>query len=169
MTDKNLPSVDYLRQRLRHDADTGKLFWLSLGAMPASLRASYNEAFTSRGGAGYFQGKINGRSFVAHRVIWALHYGAWPTRRIIHINGVYTDNRIENLRCADEKDMQRRSKNTSGVVGVSFDKTIGKWRADIQVRGTIHRLGTFLTLKEAAAARCDAEALYRPSAHKQAR
>ena len=169
MTDKNLPSVDYLRQRLRHDADTGKLFWLSLGAMPAVLRASYDEAFTSRGSAGYLQGKIDGRSFVAHRVIWALHYGAWPASRVIHINGVYTDNRIENLRYSDNRDVLKRGKNTSGVIGVSFDKTKGKWRADLQVRGTVHRLGDFTTLNEAAAARKAAEALHLSSAHKRSR
>lgn len=169
MTDKNLPSIAYLRQRLRHDADTGKLFWLSLGAMPAVLRASYDEAFTSRGSAGYLQGKIDGRSFVAHRVIWALHYGAWPISRIMHINGVYTDNRVANLRCADESDVLKRGKNTSGIIGVSFDKTKGKWRADLQVRGTVHRLGDFTTLNEAAAARRDAEALYLPNAYKGAR
>jgi hypothetical protein len=70
MTKPDLPSIDYLRQRLRYDPDTGKLFWLNLGAMPTHLRASYGEAFTSRGGSGYLQGKINGRTFVAHRVIW---------------------------------------------------------------------------------------------------
>jgi hypothetical protein len=169
MTKQDLPSIDYLRQRLRHDADTGKLFWLSLGAMPAVLRASYDEAFTSRGSAGYLRGKIDGRSFVAHRVIWALHYGEWPTSRIIHANGIYTDNRIENLRLPDERDVQRRGKNTSGVVGVSFDKIKRRWCAQLQARGTIHRLGAFLTLKEAAAARRDAEALHLPSAHKRRR
>jgi hypothetical protein len=161
MTKQDLPSTDYLRQRLRYDPNTGKLFWLTLGAMPTQMRATYVEAFTSRGGAGYLQGKIDGRSFIAHRVIWALHYGEWPVGRVIHANGITTDNRIENLRLADVRDVQRRGKNTSGVVGVSFDKIKGRWRAQIQARGSIHRLGSFPTLKEAANARKAAEIEHR--------
>jgi hypothetical protein len=161
MTKQDLPSIDYLRQRLRYDPDTGKLFWLSWGAMPTHLRASYDEAFTSRGGSGYLQGKINGRTFVAHRVIWALHYGEWPVGKIIHANRTFTDNRIENLRLPDERDVQRRGRNTSGAVGVSFDKIKGRWRAQIQARGIIHRLGSFPTFKEAVFARIEAEAAYK--------
>lgn len=159
MTDANLPTVDYLRQRLRYDPDTGKLAWLDCGAMPKQLRASYVDAFTARGGSGYLHGKLDGRSLLAHRVAWALHYGQWPAARIVHVNGVYTDNRIENLRLADERDVQHRGKNTSGIVGISFDKARGQWKAQFQARGVIHRVGAYRTLKEAASALAEAREL----------
>lgn len=47
--------------------------------------------------------------------------------------------------------------NTSGVKGVSFEKSSGKWRARIQISGTPRDLGRFDTLFEAAEARREAE------------
>ena len=36
--------------------------------------------------------------FFAHRVVWMMVHGEWPEHTIDHINGVKTDNRIQNLR-----------------------------------------------------------------------
>ena len=33
-----------------------------------------------------------------HRAIWAWHHGRFPTMQLDHVNGIETDNRIENLR-----------------------------------------------------------------------
>ena len=33
-----------------------------------------------------------------HRAVWAWHHGRFPEKQIDHVNGVETDNRIENLR-----------------------------------------------------------------------
>lgn len=45
------------------------------------------------------------------------------------------------------------SANSSGVVGVSFDKKSGKWYARLTFQGKRHYLGRYDTLVEAAAAR----------------
>lgn len=158
VTAQDLPSVDYLRQRLRHDPETGKMYHTSCGAMPGRFLPSYvgREAFTVRGGSGYLHGKIAGRSILAHRVIWALHHGEWPTARLIHINGDRTDNRIANLRLENTQDRARGSR-TAGSVGVTFDKASGKWRAQFQARGVIYRLGAFSALEDAVSARRAAE------------
>ena len=48
----------------------------------------------------YMSFRINDQrmSIRMHIVVWAWHHGCFPTMQIDHINGVETDNRIENLR-----------------------------------------------------------------------
>lgn len=49
------------------------------------------------------------------------------------------------------------SDNTSGYVGVSFDRFRGKWSANITFQGVKYRLGRFVEKKDAIQARKDAE------------
>lgn len=166
MTGKNLPSIDYLHKRLRYEPETGKLFWQDCEEMPKRWRTRWagKEAFTSDNGKGYRQGSIGGMYFEAHRVIWPIHYGEWPSDQIDHINGVRNDNRISNLRVVTAKENRRnasmRSDNTSGVCGVYWHKAGGKWHARIMVDGRSKHLGLFTTFDAAAAARAEASRRY---------
>ena len=47
---------------------------------------------------GYIQVRRGVQKFMAHRIIWGMHYGSWPESGIDHINGDRLDNRIENMR-----------------------------------------------------------------------
>jgi hypothetical protein len=82
-----------------------------------------------------------------------MHYGEWPSGEIDHINGVRTDNRVENLRVATRSENMQNTKkpvtNKSGKKGVSWDKTTGKWRAEIRANGKKYNLGRFKTIEEA--------------------
>ena len=51
-------------------------------------------------GQGYRRVGLFGKHFQAHRIVWMLVHGEWPTGDLDHINGVPGDNRIENLRIA---------------------------------------------------------------------
>jgi hypothetical protein len=159
MTTQNLPSVEYLRKRLRYEPETGKLYWLDCEDMPNCWRGRYAgvEAFTSDSGNGYQQGSIDGRTYQAHRVIWARVTGAWPAADIDHINGDKLDNRIENLRVVsraeNSRNASKRVNNTSGVCGVSWHKNRGKWQALVVVQGKYHHLGLFTSFDDAVAAR----------------
>jgi hypothetical protein len=166
MTDTLEVDIDYLRQRLRYEPETGKLYWLASENMPKSWQARWvgREAFTSVEGRGsYKRGSIDCVLFKAHRVAWALHYGEWPTEEVDHINGVRDDNRIVNLRVVssqgNRRNTKRRSDNTSGVCGV-YRKGKSKWRALIVVDGKQKYLGCFGTPEEAAKARKEAEVKY---------
>ena len=76
-----------------------------------------------------------------HRWIWEQLMGPIPAGwEIDHINGVRTDNRIDNLRCipkaANMKNRAVSSNNTSGVLGVTRwvttrrgNQTLEMWRA----------------------------------------
>lgn len=53
---------------------------------------------------GYLSLKVNRIQVRYSRAVWALNHGAWPHGFIDHINGIVTDNRIENLRDASIKE-----------------------------------------------------------------
>lgn len=81
-----------------------------------------------------------------------------------HINRNRLDNRRSNLRVVDyrmngfNKGMQ--SNNTSGYVGVSWDKGKGKWEASIKSNRKKIFLGYYDDIKDAAQAREKAELKY---------
>jgi hypothetical protein len=63
------------------------------------------------------------------------------------------DNRIENLREADQNQQQHNKgltkSNTSGVKGVSWNKRNEKWEAHLKFEGKKIHVGYFIDIKEA--------------------
>lgn len=47
---------------------------------------------------GYLKITIRGVHYLAHRLAWLYVHGVWPSKVIDHINGITSDNRIDNLR-----------------------------------------------------------------------
>lgn len=167
MTKRILPTPEELRQLLRYEPETGKLYWKPRPAEMFSserLSKSWNsryaekEAFTAPLN-GYKQGMVFYMALYAHRVAWAVYHGEWPEDQIDHINCQRSDNRIENLRKASNSENSRNtlisSNNTSGIKGVSMARS-GKWVAKIHHDGKSKHLGTFDTQGEAAIAYKDA-------------
>ena len=107
---------------------------------------------------GYWYIVVDGKRYVAHRIVWALVHGVDPTYQIDHINGVRDDNRIENLRLAPKGQLDNlqnsalQSNNTSGYRGVSWHKIVGKWQGRIVKNQKTTHLGYFDTPEEAYAA-----------------
>ena len=160
----NALAPERLNEVLRYDPESGKLFWRDRGREFFETQRAFStwnaryaglEAFTSVK-EGYRIGTVFGVKMRAHRVIWALVYGCWPTAFIDHINGQRDDNRLSNLRQAtrSENAMNRRLQvhSTSGFKGVCFDKSAGKWVAHIKRDGVRRTLGRFSSADEAAAA-----------------
>jgi len=106
--------------------------------------------------------KVNGNDYMAHRLAWLLHYGAWPEDQIDHINNVRDDNRIENLREAthaqNTRNKSSRKGSSSKYLGVSRHNASNKWQAAIKVDGETYYLGLF-TIEENAARAYDRAAL----------
>ena len=77
------------------------------------------EAFTSLNNGGYLEGKILGKYYKAHRVIWLWMTGEWPKEQVDHINHDRTDNRWCNLREASRLENYRNQSqyknNKSGL------------------------------------------------------
>lgn len=168
MAKKDLPSPEVLRQLLRYELDTGKLFWRERGLewfnSPAAM-ARWNgkhagrEALRCVHGHGYPKGVVLGVSLRAHRVAWAITFGTWPDV-IDHIDGDVANNAISNLRnvtqAENNRNASRRKDNKSGVVGVYRRPASGKWIATIGDPGTGY-LGIFDCFGRAVAARRAAE------------
>lgn len=87
-----------------------------------------------------------------HRLI----LGAKAGQTIDHINGIKTDNRLENLRFCQQsensRNSRRRSDNTSGFKGVTKTDRDRPWVASIHIGGKRKHLGLFATPEEAARA-----------------
>lgn len=171
----NLPSPDQLRQLLRYEPSTGKLYWLERdvslfdnrkGSAEKSCR-TWNTRFAGKEAFatdchGYGSASVFGRKLLAHRVAWAVHYGAWPSQHIDHINGDRVDNRISNLRNVSQgentRNAARRFDNTSGHNGVTWNRADRRWVAQIQHKRKMKYIGGFIELEDAVAARRAAEA-----------
>jgi len=163
-------SFDQVSRLLFADFQQGKLFWnerpremFSADRLFNSWNARYSgtEAFTNKTMAGYYQGSIFGKKYLAHRVIWLLNFGAWPDQQVDHINGRRDDNRIVNLRAVsnqeNHKNQRLSSRNTSGVSGVYWNRKLCKWQARIMVDGVDKHLGVFTEFEMAVSKRLIAE------------
>lgn len=171
----HLPNVGDLHNLLLYTPETGTLTWrhradcyFGGGTRPASKAAAVwngrnagRPALNYVGKRGYRFGKLLGSVVTAHRVIWAMQTGAWPTAEIDHINGVRTDNRWKNLR---EVTTQMNARNRgiirakSGVRGVHWREDMQRWTAYITINYKTAYLGSFADIDEAIAARKSAEA-----------
>lgn len=170
MDEKIVPTVEELRELLRYEPETGNLYWETRpermfegNSYPASrLSKTWNSkyaggrAFTASKQGGYFVGRVNGRKYLAHRVIWAIYHGRWPETGLDHINGNTQDNRVENLRLANQHqnmaNTKKRSDNTSQVKGVFWSKGRSKWCAQIAKNGVSKHLGYYDDINDAASA-----------------
>lgn len=100
-----------------------------------------------------------------HRVVMSLN-DSQNDIEVDHIHGNKTrnDNRKSNLRLANKNQNRMNvglfSNNTSGVTGVTFDKTKNKWVSRIGYYNKSIRLGAFDSKEDAINARKNAEEKY---------
>jgi hypothetical protein len=134
--------------------------WLWLGAKVVSAGGGLYGRY-SRSAEGYYADG-NQKHMLAHRYAYELHKGRIPA-------GMTVDHFLEpqglcttlccnpdHLRLATLSEQQRhqtqRVNNSSGVTGVCWDKSCGKWRARIRVAGKPIYLGLFDVKADAGAA-----------------
>lgn len=99
---------------------------------------------------GYLSTGLNGKTVQVHRIVWALHYGEWPTHLIDHANGVKTDNSISNLRIATYQQNSWNCRNRPNRVGLKGVTRRGdRFGTGIKYNGRHRYLGTFDTAEEA--------------------
>lgn len=155
-------SADLLRQIISYDPETGVFTWCERppemfnpgrwGSKVHSCQCwNSNFAGTVAGSiaptTGYRHIRINGYTYLAHRLAWLYVTGFWPVAYLDHINGERADNRFANIREAtwgqNQANKPRSKNNISGFKGVGWHKKTGKWRVRIMVRGTHIHLGYF--------------------------
>lgn len=109
---------------------------------------------------GYIRVALFRKPVMAHRFAWESINGPIPDgMQIDHINHIRDDNRIDNLRMVTHKEnsqnIKKPSSNTSGHIGVSFNKRKSMWQAYIggARTGTRKHLGYFENIGDAVNAR----------------
>lgn len=156
---KPLPTNSKLNELFEYDPNTGNLI--------RKKTVNYNAKKGSTAGFirksdGYWHIAIRGSYYLAHRLIWQMQFGEIPQGMYIdHINGITSDNRLENLRLVEHhinmKNQPVRRSNRSGVTGVSLIPSSKRWRALIQHNGKSVHLGCFINKQAAIKARQEAE------------
>ena len=156
-------TLSRIRDALHYNPETGALTWVK----PSGRRVRPGTEAGNDRPDGYREVRVCGQRFLVHRLIWLMHYGVMPVDQIDHINGNRSDNRICNLREADvsrnSMNSKRRSDNSSGIKGVSFDKSRSKWAAYININGRRKAIGRFDSKKLAGAT----VSAYRKELHKE--
>ncbi|MGQ3213820.1 MAG: HNH endonuclease [Shinella sp.] len=167
LTAKPLPDQEYLLSILSYDEAQGTILWKVRTSLQVGSVNGWNtlfagkEAFRRTDRYGYRQGKIDGKSYLAHRIIWKMVNGEDPDF-IDHINNVRSDNRISNLRSCTHAENSRNCFKSPGASsqyrGVCWDKRDKAWVARISDgEGGKRSLGYF-KYEELAALAYDAAA-----------
>ena len=96
---------------------------------------------------GYTSIRVDGKEYLEHKLLYFWEHGAWPDDQIDHIDGNPSNNDPSNLRQANNAENHQNLKmvksNTSGYIGVIWDKKKRKWRADIKLNYKGKFLGYF--------------------------
>jgi hypothetical protein len=146
----------YIQDTYQYNKETGEIFWKN--------KPKGKVTFKSKNKGGYLCGGVLGKQYYTHRVAWLLHYGSWPDGPVDHINGIKSDNRIENLRVVtpeeNQKNQKKHSRNTTGVVGVYWVGRVNRWQVQIGLNGKDKHLGLFKDFDKAMIARKEAEVKY---------
>ncbi len=110
---------------------------------------------------GYVYIGLNGNRYKRSRLAWLYEYGYFPENQIDHIDRVKNHDWILNLRevsvSCNQKNINIRRTNISGVNGVFWNKAYGKWKAQIRDNNKTTNLGTRDSLEEAICLRLAAE------------
>lgn len=150
-------TAERLRELIEYDPETGAFTWAARSRPGVRVgdpcgRISHH---------GYHEIGVEYSLRRANRLAWLYMTGEWPDGDVDHINRDKADNRWCNLRLATRSQNSSnvdpaRRRNTSGFIGVTFDKARDKWRAQIRIDGRKVNLGRFSDPVEAAKAHDDA-------------
>ncbi len=156
LTQKELQSI------LNYNKDTGLFTWKIAKGNKVKIG---NEAGCKTANHGYKVIRLNDKLYLSHRLIWLYMTGEFPKHHIDHINHDRQDNKWNNIREVTQqennKNMTKRSTNTSGTTGVWFHKQNNNWCAEIKAYGKKITLGSFKEINKAIEARKHAEQLYK--------
>lgn len=169
---KKLPDQSYLRECFDYDPDSGLCAWRErpMSHFRSSGRQSqewicrrWNSRMAGKPvgylsvSAGYWVGRIDGRRYWLHRLIWKWMTGEEP-REVDHISGVRAVNVWANLRNSTREQNARNKRKTRGQYpkGVYRDKRRGTYTMQIRIPGGKRIRRSFKTAESAYAAYCAA-------------
>lgn len=132
-----------LKELIVYNPDTGSFTW----RVPRRGVVVGGECGRISPATGYRDIGIDYKLRRANRLAWLYMTGEWPDAEVDHVNRIKSDDRWDNLRLASKSqnaaNVDIKSSNTSGVVGVSWDMSRKKWLAQIRIDGKKKNLGRF--------------------------
>jgi hypothetical protein len=139
---------EYLQSVLEYNSFTGLFTWTK--NKPRSVKVG--DVAGSVHPKGYIRIRLQGKQYLAHRLVWLYVYGRWPKEQIDHVNGIRGDNRLTNLReCNREQNRHNSLGHLKAVIpykGVSRTAS-GSYRALLQHGEHKYSLGCYKTPEEA--------------------
>ena len=145
---KRIITQEFIKEILCYDQHTGIFKWKN--PVTNAVKKGSVAGFISTNG--YWQISVHNKKRPAHRLAWLYMTGEWEAE-LDHINGIRTDNRIDNLRpvtrSENMRNMKLRKDNSSGITGVYFCNTENKWMAVLWIEGKRMVLGRCKTAIEA--------------------
>lgn len=143
-----------LLELLTYDPGTGLFHW--------RLSLTWRRPVGSLAGTltryGYLAIGLEGRKYYAQRLAWFYVHGVWPPSGVDHKDRIKTNNKIDNLRLADQTQNMANSsaqkRNKTGFKGVL--KKRKRFQARITFEGRSLYFGVYDTPEEAHAAYCEA-------------
>lgn len=141
-------TAEKLRELIHYDPETGAFAWRK---SHRGVRPGKCGRISKR--SGYRDICIDYTLYRSHRLAFLYMTGKWPTKDIDHKNRIRSDNRWSNLREAtstqNSANVSVKTTNTTGFIGVVWDKARNKWRAQIRIDGRKTNLGRFDQIEDA--------------------
>lgn len=135
--------IEYLNECFECNFKTGKLFWKDRpvhhfknekGQAIFNGQFSGKEAGTVNGN--YISVVINRKSYLAHRIVWCMYYGEFPSNILDHRNQNGFDNSIGNLRLSNSiHNGTNRKKREDNILGNGIHLKREKYQVQIQYNG----------------------------------
>lgn len=143
-----------LKELLHYDPETGHFYWLvDRGPMARAGSQAGTLHKAKKSLSPYVRIKLEGQSYLAHRLAFLFMTGAWPLGEPDHRNTNTLDNSWLNLRDATPSQNQANRKvrrdNKSGIKGAFYIARDKIYLSQIQVSGQTIKLGYFKTAQEA--------------------
>ena len=130
MKAKPLPPLEVVVKELNYNPDTGVITWKK------GRKGRRKQAGHLHKGHGYYTICIDGKSYVAHRIAWLLHYGEDPGEMVIdHIDRDKTNNKIDNLRKATHAQNTQNMRAAKGCTQLPS----GRWFTQVRLKGGAFR------------------------------
>lgn len=145
-------TYEQLIKVLEYAPDTGIFIWKEHRGANAPIGGIAGNLSPS----GYWDIKVGGHSYRAHRLAWLYMTKAWPTDLIDHIDRDKLNNKFSNLRDVTRSlnalNSKLRIDNVSGTKGITITED-STWVSQLTVDKINYYLGVFKTPEEAIEAR----------------
>jgi hypothetical protein len=148
-----LPPITLLRERYHYNPLDGSIKYL---ISRGPRRAGDTVFLPAKGRPVLF---IDGKSYPAGAIVWAMYHGEAPTEHVIPEDGDPLNLRLSNLRLSPEPFTRRYRRGRAAARpmwlrgGLHYDRTAQLWEASIKTRTSRRVIGRYESRQEAIAAK----------------